>query len=171
MSEDILQRLRTVSSVNNAVKFYVAANHQKFISKNETFQVDADAMDGVLSGLFGIDPRELGEAYIKLESIKEVKVYKQEKMQSVTKNLKRAAANYKNPEEWNRYMKAAKLDAIDGGLTPLDYSRAVKDAVRGMNTSFVEGINESFIRSAPADLQWKRMQEQIKQDQAKKEVN
>lgn len=159
MQEDILQRLRTISSVNNATKLYIAANYQKFISKNETFQMDADAMDGVLAGIFGVDPRAIGEAYVKLESVKEIKAHKQKKMQDVSKNLKRAADNYKNPEEWNRYMKAAKLDAIEGGLTPQEYMRAQKDAVRGMNTSFVESINESFIRSAPADLQWKRRQE------------
>ena len=159
LQEDILQRLRTISSVNNATKFYVAVNYQKFISKNETFQMDADAMDGVLAGLFGIDPRAIGEAYVKLESIKEIKEFKQKKMQDVSKNMKRAAENYKNTDEWNRYMKAVRMDAIEGGLTPQEYMRAQKDAVRGMGTSFIEGINESFIRSAPANLQWKRRQE------------
>lgn len=161
MFEDVVQRLSTVSSVNNAVKLYRVANYQKFFSKNENFQVDADIWDGILSAVFGADPRAISDAYAKLESIKEVKDYKMQKMKDVTKNMKRAAEHFKQPEEWARYMKAAGLDAIEGGLTPMDYQRAMRDALNGMDTSFVEGINEAFIRSRPPEMQWKMRTEQI----------
>ncbi len=168
MGEDVIQRLRTISSVNNAVKLYTAANYQKFISKNENFQVDADAMDGILSAFFGFDPRSITDAYVKLESIKEVKDFKQKKMQDVTKNIRRAAEHYQSPEDWARYMKAAKLDSIEGGLTPIEYQRAMKDAIRGLSTSFVEGMNEAFIRNSPPELQWKRRVDNINRNKVDK---
>lgn len=157
--EDFVARLREVSTVNNAAKFYYAANFSKFISKNGVYTTDADTMDGFMAAIFGIDPRKVSEAYIKLDAIKDLKEEKQKAMRSAAKNLRRAAEHANVPEDFNRYAKAAKLDMIGGGLTPMDVKRVYRDAFRDLNESFVEGINQQWVRQAPPELQWKRYQE------------
>ncbi len=80
-------------------------------------------------------------------------------MRDAAKNLRRAAEHANVPEDFNRYARAAKLDMIGGGLTPMDIKRVYRDAFRDLNESFVEGINQQWIRQAPPELQWKRYQE------------
>jgi hypothetical protein len=155
LADDFVQRMRVISTVNNAVKFYVAANHNKFMSKNEVFQTDADVYDGVMTGILGVDPRSISDLQLQRESMKDVKAFKLQKSFDVEKNIKRAMENYEDPEAFNRYMRAAKMDSIDGGFTPQEYQSSMKRAFDGIRTSQVEKVNKLWINKTPAGLQWK----------------
>lgn len=153
MMEDFIADARNISSLSNAYKFYAAANVGKYISKNEIYQADATAFDGFLSAVFGLDPRAISESYLTLESVKAAKDAKYESINELTKLFKRAISN---KDDAGRYMKLAQVLAVRSGLTARDWQRAIRDALKGLDTSFVEGMNEQWIRSAPVADQWKR---------------
>ena len=161
LAEDFIDATRNISTVNNAVKMIYAMNTGKYISKNEIYMGDVTTWDAVFMGMTGLSPREVSDAFIKIESLQELRDAQMAAKKEAIKYF-RKAFEAKSVEEKEQYLRAAKVHIIGGGFTPDQYSDIFLEATRG-NTSLVDKINEDFWRKAPVDQMQPRLDERLRQ--------
>lgn len=159
--EDFAAFFRNISTVNNAFQMYYAMNAGKFMSKNELFTSEADGMDAIMKGIFGLDSREMSDAYIKIESMAEFKEAQEHAEKEFIKQYRRALENFQDPEAFKLYMNGAKTWLIAGGFRPDQISRLIQRATNG-NTSLIDNIERQWIKYAPAqdiEMRWQQHQQ------------
>ncbi len=162
VGEDLASAFRNVSTINNTFQMYYAMNAGKFMSKNEMFTSKADTFDGIMKGIFGLDPRSVSDAYIKIESMTEFKAAQDAAKKEVIKNYRRAMENYSDHEAFKTYMTAARSWIIMGGFRPDQMEDIVKEAHRN-STSLVDNIENQWPKRGPAQDIPARFEQQMQQ--------
>jgi hypothetical protein len=67
--QDLIEPLRNISTVNNAVKLQEATSIGKWISQNENVLTDVTMMEGITSSILGLDPERVSDAFNQLEAL------------------------------------------------------------------------------------------------------
>ncbi len=141
---------RNVSTINNTMQMFYAMNVGKFMSKNDLFTAKADAMDGVMKGFFGLDPRSVSDAYIKIESMREFKDAQDEAKKEFVKEYQKSMQNFADPQAFKFYQSKAQTWLVMGGFRPDQMDDLIRAAM-GNDTSLVEKIERQYIKYAPVD--------------------
>ena len=148
LAEDIAAALRNVSTVNNSYQMIYAMNAGKFMSKNGLFTSEADSMDAVMKGIFGLDPRTISDAYIKIESMKEFKEAQKDAQQKFVKSYNKALENFSDPKAFEMYMKDAHAWLVMGGFRPDQYDDLMR-AAAGNDLSLIDKIYRQYNKYGP----------------------
>jgi hypothetical protein len=167
LAEDLMNVGRNVSTMNSVSKAYFALNLGNYYSKNEILLArDVDGVEAFFMGVFGLDPRELNDAFLMKKSIDNFKDVQVTSRKEFTKNMRRAYTS-KDAESRERYLKMAKTWFVGGGFRPDQIGAMLSQTFD--NDSTVERMREMWVRLGPVGTQWKRREELLRQDIKKKE--
>lgn len=148
LADDLVEGLRNVSTINNFAQMFYAMNAGKFMSKNELFTTKADSFDGVMKGIFGLDPRSIADTYVKIESMNEFRQFQDDAKKEFVKNYRRMLQNYENKSARDMYDREAKKWFIYGGFRP-DQAKDLVDAAIDGDISLVEKIERQYELKGP----------------------
>lgn len=128
---NVIDVLKNVSTVNNAVKLYKALNTGKWLTNNETYLGDISAQEAWISAITGLELERFTNAFITLEASRDVKASVDSAIKDVTKEFSRANMARENGdyETFESHVQRAEALAIAGGLSPSQISLARR---RGM---------------------------------------
>jgi len=87
--DDFVDLFKEVSSVNQAWKLYAAVNTGKWMSKNEGYEGDVTKANAAFMAVFGLNPAQQDNQYIKAGIMKSDKEYQQYIMRESIKEFRR----------------------------------------------------------------------------------
>lgn len=149
-AEDALAITGNISTLNNATKMFFALNTGKYITKNEVYMDDVNNWDAVFMGITGLTPQNITDAYLKMDSLKDVSDHQKEVKKLFIAEYRRALneASKGNSDLADAYMKRAKVYFVGGGWQQPQWASLASEATQGLS-SVVQGIEESFVNKSP----------------------
>lgn len=158
MAQDFIDASQNISSVNNAMRVYYALNVGKWYSRNGTYMTDIGGWEALFMGMTGLSPTEMSDAFLKIESLKDTKGYKDSTKKEIVKNIRRALES-ESQEDAVAFYTAARSLLIAGGFMPNEYAQIMKEAQ--IPDSLLDSVNQQFIQKAPMDQKDSRMQDYL----------
>jgi len=141
--QDLIEPFRNISTVNNTVKLYEAVNLKRWISQNENILTEnVDAMEAVVSAVFGLDPDRVSDAFTQMGAMESIKASKASAQKSMIADYRRAiiAMRDGNLDEAKKLFSRAKSHGILAGFN----NREFRDAYRRALDE--EPLDESILR-------------------------
>lgn len=149
--DDALDAARNISTVDNATKIVMAWNFGKYISKNNTYIAPSTTYDAIVSGITGLTPIEVSDAFVKGDIMKKEADAKKVLGKEIVKDLQKGFQAGKD-RDWHQmevYNRRAAWKTQMGGFTPTEARDLTHDAVRGQ--SVMETIDSKWFRQAPKE--------------------
>jgi len=140
---DFADPLSNISSINQARKAWYAVNYGIYISRNETLLGKNVGVDeGIFQAMFGLQRQETSDAFLKLESLKELKDLQNETRKDYIREIRRGL-RADSPEDAIKFFKRARTHAIGGGFLPNEYSGLLSSALDGQG-DLVDKVGQKF---------------------------
>lgn len=169
---DIIDATRQISSVNATLKTMTALQTGKYITKNEVYMSDMNSWDAIFSQITGMSPREITDAMLMKQSLKDLGKLQDEAEKNFTKYIKRGLNEQANGNRQaaESYYKRARSFLIVGGFQPNQYGDLLQKAI-GNQGSVIDRIGTQYWKNAPPAEQQQRMkqiQDMLKNRQERK---
>lgn len=152
VAEDFLDLAKTISGVNYADKLWMAVRFQQAVTKNEVIlSNDVTTLDGILMGVFGINPTELDDIAV-LNSLKDSE---QEARNFATNQIIKYIRQYvKSSQDSDKQanLEMAHKYFILGDLTPDEYAGAVRTAMQNHESLFEQLNQQMMLDKVPQSL-------------------
>lgn len=160
---DLVDATRNITSVNATLKTMVALQTGKYITKNEVYMSDMNSWDAVFSSITGLTPREVTDAMLMKQSMKDLEGTQKEATKNFEKNIKRGLNEQANGNRTaaEAYFRRARSYLIVGGFQPNEYATMLQRAINNQQ-SVIDRIGTQWWKKSPPTEQQKRM-EQTKQ--------
>ena len=164
---DFADALRNISSVNNGVKAIMAITMGKLVSKNEIFIAEADTVDGIMAGIFGLTSRRVSDLTLMARSLKYDKEAKQVAEEQITKYYRRAVEAYAegNRENGDRHLQMARAYVKLGDFRVQDTTRIFANARKGWESYEQRIKGDFFLNKVPQSKVEQRRQMYINKGQ------
>lgn len=147
--EDLINVTKNISSVNNSLKLWYALNTNRWVSKNNITVDEVGAGEALFMAITGASADRISDNYTKLEILNQRKDHYKSVEKEVANAFRRASLE-DDPEIRREYMREAWAHATAGGLTPNEFSRALKQVLREMNETQVQSVDrrlqEDYLR-------------------------
>lgn len=148
--QDLIEPLKTISTVATADKLFEALNTHRYMSRNGTYLTDVSEMEAITSAIFGVNPDRVTDAYSQIAALKGSKEARQKYQHEAEKNFRLAikAARENDFESYRVYKSRAWREIIAGGLSLSDGTSAFKRAVADepMDKSVLENFERELQR-------------------------
>lgn len=140
---DLLEPLRNISTINNAIKFDEAVNLGKWISQNENVLTDITVQEAITSSVFGLDPERVSDAFNQQSAMKTRKDMQTKARKEMVADYKRGIIALREgySEEASKYFGRVKARGITAGFTLDDMAQMYRQAASS------EPLDESVLRS------------------------
>ena len=147
IAQDLLNAVRSISTVNNAVNAYYAFTTGRYLDRNGGYLGDASTADAILTGLLGTQAQSISDAFLMQHSHTTEREAQEQARKQMIAHLRRgwASENQKDAEE---NFRAARAWSILGDFRPDQYSSIFSQAAEGQ--SLVDAVNQRFWQKAPA---------------------
>ena len=154
-SQDLIDLVQPYSTAKQAVKAIVAYNYGIFYGKNRSVleKVDNKTSAAILTGILGLDPQSLEDAYLKVDNLEAIKQVKKAQEKDATKyyRLGFEAIQNHNTEEARRYFERAGLAMDLGNFTPTERSAVMNRVTKNYQTT-VQSIDWEFAKTSEAAM-------------------
>lgn len=147
---DVTEFFKGISTVNNISKAYYAIAYGQYVSKNQTVLDEVSASQGIFMALTGLQPQEVSDAYLKVESMKDLQEHQKG---AATRAIKNYRLGFKSTDDEERleYFKRASMELIGGMFTPQEKTKVLSQALKGYE-SLVEKVAKEFDTLTPERL-------------------
>ena len=163
-SQDLIDLVQPYSTAKQATKAIVAYNYGVFYGKNRSVleQVDNRTSAAILSGILGLDPQSLEDAYLKVDNLNAIKEVKKTQEKEATKyyRLGFEAIQNKNTEEATRYFERAGLAMDLGQFTPPERAQVMNRVTKNYQTT-VQSIDWEFAKTSEKAMDAYRRKQQL----------
>jgi hypothetical protein len=136
-TQDFIDAFRSISTVNNGVKAYMAYYYHNYYTRDGQEIIEANETDALMTAFFGLTKQPMERMYQMMEEMREDKTAKDELKAAYVKAV-RSALRAETPEENAYYMKRARIFMQSGGLTQREASRWLAEAGHGNESLFLE---------------------------------
>lgn len=155
--QDMVDALRTITTVNSAERVYLAATIGKYISKNGTHLTDTTTMESIIAAATGLQSREFTDAMIMNKDIKEYTNVKKQASMEAEKYVNRAfmAASQGDEENADAYMKKASALIELSDLTVPEKAALFRN-VSGKSGSLAARVRRDWVLKGPASQRFER---------------
>ena len=145
---DVESVFRELSSVNTALSAWMVYNTGEYMSSNGTTLYTGEEGDATaaLAVLFGLTPREVSDAFIRIRSNNDVREKQRAVERLALQEFRRALKAGQNRDEasFMTHMKRARVIMIAGGFDAAEMAE-VRSRAMTQNSSLVESVRESFM--------------------------
>lgn len=149
LMSDITDAASEISSFNNVAKAFFALNSGLYVTRNEVVVDEVNNMQALLLTL-GLTPRDVSDAFIKMESLKEMANIRKDFQKQYNKAMIKAS-NETDPEIQRVWMKRAAIFAQAARLDPFTENEWIRGALN-QNGFLVDNIDWAFhVSKAPED--------------------
>lgn len=156
---DMLDALRTISTVNSASRVYAAMMYGKYISRKGIVLSDSTPFAATVSAITGLQPSEFSDAMIMRKETKEFTAYQRTLEQDIQKYGSRAFLEYTNgnKDAGDAYMKKVNALVELGGFSPSQKTSIVTEMTTGRNKTLVDRVRRDWVMKAPQDKKLERL--------------
>jgi hypothetical protein len=130
--EDIINPLRNISTVNNAIKLDQAIQLGKYISRNENVLTgNITPIEAWIGAVLGLDPERVSDAFRGIAAIDGIKANKADARKSMIADYRRfiQALRGGNNDEAAKYIARVKGRSASAGLTLEEYNNIIRQAI------------------------------------------
>lgn len=158
LGEDFIDASRTLSVANNAAKIAYGLQTGRYFSKNETYLTDVTPFQTIFMGVTGMQKMELTDAFIRNNSLGDLKKDRQRETKEILKELRRGFAEgyHGRYNKMHDHMTRAEAIMESRGWTYEERSSAMTRAMSGYE-SYIDKINRDWIEKAPLPDKLNRM--------------
>lgn len=163
--EDLLDAARSISTVDNATKAYMALKWGQFITKNEVAMTDVNGLHAVTMALLGLTPREVTDNYTDRRIMQDSAKAQQQITREVIKEIQRAYRSYEDGDSkmGDKFFQRAKALIQSGDFNPQQQSAIFAQALSSYKGD-IENTNLKMLRNAPnADIFNRRLEKLSKE--------
>jgi hypothetical protein len=165
-AQDFAPLINNITSLSNASKAYIAATTGAYFTKNNIDIID-DGYDNkwnaFFTGVLGTNPQTVNDFYTKLDVQKDIQDAQNAMRKEARTYYKMALDPKISDEDRMIYLKKAKAALNAGGLTESQKRAVLQQAVRGLNTTSLEQIDND-LKNANKERQ-SRWYEMLKGDE------
>jgi hypothetical protein len=156
---DMLDALRTISTVNSANRVYAAMMYGKYISRKGIVLSDTTPYAATVSAITGLQPSEFSDAMIMRKETKEFNEYQRTLERDIQKYGSRAYLEYANgnKDAGDAYMKKVNALVELGGFSPSQKTSIVTEMTTGRNKTLVDRVRRDWVMKAPQDKKLERL--------------
>jgi hypothetical protein len=141
VGRDFVDALSNVSSVNNAYRAYYALQYGKLVTKGEVPVDDVSTVDAIMTGITGLQPQQISDAYLMIESMRHQKDAQQFAKQQAVKYFRRMI---KAPaDQMEMYARMYKTWLRLGGFRVDQYADILREAASG-HEDLVDQVERRF---------------------------
>jgi hypothetical protein len=139
------------STGKQAWAMYTGINAHKYISKNDMYTDDVNAIEATFMGLAGLTPQRINDAYYQNEILKDRKALVAEAAKKATKDMRKGLAS-EDPAEALALITRGKAAIEVADMDENERSRTMSQVLQGYE-SFVNMKGAEFARTSEARLQ------------------
>ena len=158
-SHDVLDAMKTISTVNLATKAWMAHNLGVYESKTGVKLLDGQSGDASWPILLGMQPRDILKLYAKKDILRDQAKALKDITGLVQKEVSRALQSETSQEAEKFFARARVYINAAGTLTPQQKNSMLAGALRGFTDEQINGINLKWIKASPDN---KTMDDRIK---------
>jgi hypothetical protein len=135
--QEFIDAFRSISTVNNSVKAYMAYYYQSYYTRDGRKTVDASETDAVATALFGLTPSSLETMYAQMGELKEDKAATQALKTQFMTSMRNAlrAENEKDRQVW---LRKARIYLQSSGVNMKEAGSWYAEAGRGNEHLFLD---------------------------------
>jgi hypothetical protein len=128
--DDLVEPLRNISTINNAIKAYEGVNLGRWVSQNENHLTEVSIQEAIVSSVFGLDPERVSDTFNQIAAVQGWKEHQTTVRNEAIVDLRRgiSAMRDANYEDAQRFFSRAKAAAIRAGFTLSQMSSMYRDA-------------------------------------------
>jgi hypothetical protein len=149
--DDFQAAASSLSGVNNTMKAMIGYAGHQYMSKNGVFVSDISASESAMI-FFGLTPRRITDANLKVMSVAETKTGQKPWEKLVIEQYNRALEEGKagNTEAMNDYLKRAKIFIQSGRFRPDQMGALLSQSLGGWESKIAQ-VEMNFRKNAPVD--------------------
>ena len=155
-ASDFIKAFSTISSVNQASKAYYMVTMGKYMTKNGITMDSAGGVDAVMMAAFGLSQTDIGDTFLKINSMKNWEEMKKSGLKEYTRQIKLANRSEDDATR-ETYLKNARVIMESTELLPKERANWIRQAYR--NVEAVEEVNKNFVERSPLFQQEQRQRE------------
>jgi hypothetical protein len=129
-TQDFVDAFRSVSTVNNGVKAYMAMYYNGYYTRDGKKIATADDIDALAIGLFGLTPSSVDKMYRQMDFLKESDATLKSFKTEYVKNMRRALRAEDKPTR-QLYLKRARIMAQSAGIDSREKAKWFQEALKG----------------------------------------
>lgn len=158
-ANDVLDALRTISTVNNGYRVWAAMQYGKYISRKGVVLSESSPYSAAVSAATGLQPREFTDKMIMNDSLKDLNKYQRDLQTEIQKYGSRALIEYSNgnKDAGDAYMKKASSYIELGDFTPSQKTSIVSNIVQGKNRTLADRIRRDWVMKGPSSKRAERL--------------
>jgi hypothetical protein len=138
------------STGKQAWAIYTGLNAHKYISKNDMYTDDVNAIETMFMGLGGLTPQRIQDAYLQKDIIKDRKALVAEAAREASKDIRKGLAS-EDPKERDALISRGKATIEIADMDEDERARTMSQILQGYE-SFVSQTAYEFARSSEARL-------------------
>jgi hypothetical protein len=143
---DLVEPLRNISTINNAIKLQEGIQTGRWVSQNENQLTNVELNEAIVSSIFGLDPERVSDTFNQLSAVQGWKDHQTSVRNEAIIDLRRGiqAMRDANFEDSKRFFSRAKAAAIRAGFTVNQMSSMYRDAWD--RTPMDESVGENYTK-------------------------
>lgn len=142
--QDFIDAFRSITTVSNGVKAYMALNYSAYFTRDGAKILEADETDAVAIALFGLTPSSIEKMYRQMDFIKEDREAIDSLKKEYVKNVRRAL-RAESPSDRALYMKRARIIAQSARLDTKEKGVWLRQALKD-DEMLVHKMDEEFLK-------------------------
>lgn len=142
--QDFIDAFRSITTVNNGVKAYMALNYSAYFTRDGAKILEADETDAVAIALFGLTPSSIEKMYRQMDFIKEDREAMDSLKKEYIKNVRRSL-RAESPSDRALYMKRARIIAQSARLDTKEKGVWLRQALKD-DEMLVHKMDKEFLK-------------------------
>lgn len=142
--QDFIDAFRSITTVNSAVKAYMALYYSSYYARDGSKITGADEMDAIATAFFGLTPSAVEKMYRQMDFIKEDKDATNLLKKEYVKNVRRAM-RAENPADRALYMKRARIIAQSARLDTKEKGVWLRQALQGEEL-LIQKMDQEYLK-------------------------
>jgi hypothetical protein len=141
-TQDFIDALRSISTVNNGVKAYMAMYYNGYYTRDGKKIATVDEIDAIAIGLFGLTPSAVDTMYRQMDFIKEDRDTLDSFKKEYVKNMRHALRATDKPTR-QLYLRRARIMAQSAGIDSRDKAKWFQEALKG-DEALIQEIDKEY---------------------------
>lgn len=156
---DMVDALRTITSVNSVHRVYAAMMYGKYVSRKGMVLSDSTPMAATISAITGLQPSEFSDAMIMRKDLKDLNEYQKDVQSEIQKYGSRAFIEYTNGNKaaGDAYMTKVHALVELGDFSAPQKTAIVQQMVTGQNKTLVDKVRRDWVMKAPQSKKLERL--------------
>lgn len=142
--QDFIDAFRSITTVNSAVKAYMALYYSSYYARDGSKITGADEMDAIATAFFGLTPSAVEKMYRQMDFIKEDKDATNLLKKEYVKNVRRAM-RAENPADRALYMKRARIIAQSARLDTKEKGVWLRQSLQGEEL-LIQKMDQEYLK-------------------------